>query len=304
MHINNLYKVQDILMFRECYALEKIHGTSAHISYTKEKGVTFFSGGENYDRFSKLFDLSIIDKFVVLGIDSVTVYGEAYGGKQQGMSATYGKELRFVVFDVKVGDSWLSVPNAHDVATKLGLEFVHYNKVPTTIEALDTERDADSVQAVRNGVGSGKLREGVVLRPLIELTKNDGSRIIVKHKRVEFSETAKPREVDPAKLTILTQANEIATEWVTSMRLEHVVDRLKSVGHKMDGPEYTSYAIGAMVDDIKREAEDEVIWSKEVERAIGKATALLFKQKVTSIKIPQEEPIMGLFTVGLDETTK
>lgn len=33
MHIDNLYKSQTLLMFRECYALEKIHGTSAHVMW-------------------------------------------------------------------------------------------------------------------------------------------------------------------------------------------------------------------------------------------------------------------------------
>ena len=31
LHIQNLYKDPRILMLREVYALEKIHGTSAHI---------------------------------------------------------------------------------------------------------------------------------------------------------------------------------------------------------------------------------------------------------------------------------
>lgn len=30
LHIDNLYKNRDILLFRECWALEKVHGTSAH----------------------------------------------------------------------------------------------------------------------------------------------------------------------------------------------------------------------------------------------------------------------------------
>ena len=42
MHIDNLYKNQDVLMFREAYALEKIHGTSAHVAYGPG-GLTFFS---------------------------------------------------------------------------------------------------------------------------------------------------------------------------------------------------------------------------------------------------------------------
>ncbi len=49
MHIDNLYKNQEILMLKECYAMEKIHGSSAHISWKNdsfmESGiVNFFCG--------------------------------------------------------------------------------------------------------------------------------------------------------------------------------------------------------------------------------------------------------------------
>ncbi len=42
-------------------------------------------------------------KFLETGLEEVTIYGEGFGGKMQGMSDTYGKELRFVAFDVKIG---------------------------------------------------------------------------------------------------------------------------------------------------------------------------------------------------------
>ena len=45
LHIPNLYKAQEILMFKRCYALEKIHGTSAHIAWDGNH-IRFFSGGE------------------------------------------------------------------------------------------------------------------------------------------------------------------------------------------------------------------------------------------------------------------
>ena len=38
--------------------------------------------------------------------------------------------------------------------------------------------------------------------------------------------------------------------------------------------------IAAMIEDVKRESEGEVEWSKEVERAIGKATAESFKRNL------------------------
>ena len=42
-HIENLYKNQTILLFRRCWALEKVHGTSAHITYVEGQPLSFSS---------------------------------------------------------------------------------------------------------------------------------------------------------------------------------------------------------------------------------------------------------------------
>ena len=280
LHIENLYKAQDILLFKEAYAMEKIHGSSAHVSYKDEK-LNFFSGGEKHETFLKIFDLPKLEEnFKTLGhgSTSITVYGEVYGGKCQGMKATYGDTLKFIVFDVDIADHWLDVPNAHDVTNKLGLEFVHYVKIPTDITAIDAQRDAPSVQAVRNGITEPKMREGVVLRPLIEVQKNNGSRIISKHKRPEFSERKTIPEVDPAKREILEKAESIALEWVTEMRLSHVLDKLGSPTDMRASPE----VIKAMIEDVTREASGEIIDSKEARKAIGSRAVKLFKEKLTA----------------------
>ena len=282
LHIDNLYKNQIILLFRECFALEKIHGTSAHIKFTNVSGpaIHFFSGGESHDRFSKLFNPEfLIEKFQEIGQTEITIFGEAYGGKQQGMSGTYGKELKFIAFDVRIGDNWLDVPNAEQIVKSLGLEFVDYARVSTDLISLDKERDKDSTQAIRNGVGAGKLREGVVLRPLIELTQNNGERIICKHKRDEFRETKSARPViDPLKLEVLKNAQLISNEWATPHRLEHILQKI-SYPHEMA---LIPKIIADMVNDIKREGEREIIWSKDAERAIGKKTVELFKNHLKS----------------------
>jgi len=310
LHINNLYRDQVILMFRECYALEKIHGTSAHITFNFTSGdfwsAKFFSGGESYTKFVSLFDqvkLQTAVKDLDIPIDKeITVFGEAYGGSQQGMSHTYGKELKFIVFDIKIGDNFLSVPDAEDVAKKLGLEFVHYTKVPlvkwgesgnevvTDLRHIDAERDMPSVQAVRNGVstpeafmkGEGPGREGVVLRPLIEMTLNNGQRVIVKHKGDKFKETATPRPVvDPSKLKVLSDATAVANEWTTNTRLEHILQKIQPARLNGEIPEFdmsqVPQIIKAMIEDVLREGEGEIVVSESVKKAIGKKAIELFK---------------------------
>ncbi len=280
MHIDNLYKNQDILEFKECYAMEKIHGTSAHISY-KNDMVGFFAGGSKHETFIALFDeMVLLHKFrELVPLDfSVRIYGEAYGGKLMGMSATYGSALKFVAFEVQIGDLWLSVPKAEIFCRQLGLDFVHYRKIPTTLEAIDVERDADSVQAVKNGMGTGHKKEGIVLRPSIEVIKNNGERVIAKHKRDEFKETMTPRSVTD-KLVKRTEIKAILSEWVTEERLNHIL----TSGEVEPKIENLGKIIHLMVQDIYREGKDEVEESKDLEKAIGRETALMFKRGLDEI---------------------
>lgn len=279
MHISNLYKSQEILLFKECYALEKIHGTSSHIGWKFEnKQIHFFAGGESHEKFLALFDQAFLKaKFEEIFPDvDATIYGEAYGGKQQGMSHTYGKELKFIGFDVQVGELWLNVPNAEDVCKKFNIEFVHYDKIEVNLDNLNAYRDAPSVQAIRNGCGDDKKREGIVLRPLIEMRLNNDERVICKYKPDEQMENKTKREVSPEQLKVLEDAKAIAEEWVVELRLVHVLQKfpndvnMESVGN----------IIKAMIEDVYREGKNEIIESKAVEKAIGKKTVELFKRKL------------------------
>lgn len=299
--ITNLYRAegQTILLLKECYALEKIHGTSASVSWetlamspTSEgeevtrNALLFHSGGASLASFQACFnEAELLEKFKALEHKNVTVYGEGYGGSQQKMSHRYGPTLKFVAFDVQIGDYWLSVPKAEDVCKKLGIEFVHYERVPTDLEVLNRLRDAPSIQAVRNGIVELQPREGIVLRPIVEMSEGSGEhsyRICAKHKRDEERETATPRKVmDAGKLQVLEDANKIALEWVTPTRLEHVLDKLpQGIGLKE-----IPLVIAAMIIDVVAEGHGEFVDSKEARAAIGKRAVELFKKQVTEIKV-------------------
>ena len=271
-----------MLLFKEVFACEKVHGTSAHVAFTSPLGepengeLRFFSGGEKHVNFLSCFDHDeLLAKFQAIGHEKVIVYGEAYGGKQQGMSHTYGKELKFIAFEVKIGNAWLDVPNAHDVATKLGLEFVPYERVPATVEALDAERDRPSRVAVRRGIEEEKMSEGIVIRPIIEVRDARGERVLAKHKRPEFSERKSKRDtvVNPEKALVLNTAREVAAEWVTPMRLEHVLDKIPGEQEMKDVP----VIIKAMLNDVFTEGAGEVVDTKENRKAIAALAVKLFK---------------------------
>ena len=278
-----------IFLFKEVYALEKIHGSSSHIAW-HDGIVTYFSGGEKHERFVALFDHeALVAAFTALGHTNVTVYGEVYGGSMQGMAKRYGPKLRFVAFEVFIGaeggtgGTWLNVPNAADVVAKVGLEFVHYRLVSTDLPTLDAERDAPSEQARRNGVEGDQPREGVVLRPPLEFSCN-GARVMVKHKRAEERETATPRNIDdPAVKAAYDTAQAVAEEYVVPMRLVHVLQKLPQ-DIAIEG---TGKVVKAMVDDILVECAGEFTDTKEVRTAIGKRAAALFHAHLrASIPVP------------------
>jgi hypothetical protein len=281
MHIDNLYKDDTLVrLFRRLYAMEKVHGTSAHVAWSADAGVSFFSGGVKHEQFVALFDAEhLAGKFAGAGWPGkVTVYGEAYGGKCQGMAKTYGPGLRFIAFEVLLGDAneraqWLPVPQAEKAARALGLDFVPWREINATWAEVNYERDRDSELAVRNGMGVGHKREGIVLRPLAELMDTHGNRLIAKHKGDAFQERQHtPRT--PAEIAVLSNAQDVAAEWVTPMRLVHVMDKQPdwwSVQHVPD-------VLKALWADISREAKGEIVDGRAVRVAIGKAGAKLFRQ--------------------------
>ena len=211
----------------------------------------------------------------------LTIYGEAYGGKLQGMSHTYGPDLKFIAFEVMIKrdiEYWLTVPQAEAIATKFGQEFIPYRIINTTEEEINAEMMRDSEVAVRRGMGLGHMREGIVLRPLVELIHPNGGRIIAKHKRPEFAERVNtPKFNDPEKQKVLEDATAIAEEWVTAVRLEHVLDAIGITEPRMED---AAKIIKGMVSDVYREAAGEIVESKDASRAIGKQTMKVLKARL------------------------
>jgi len=101
----------------------------------------------------------------------------------------------------------------------------------------------------------------------------NGGRHICKHKRDDFAEVRTPREVDPDKEMLIYRGQEVAEEFVTEMRLKHILDK-NLFTTLQDIPK----VIQAMIDDIAIEAEGEYISSKIVLKAIGGKTVALFKK--------------------------
>lgn len=286
--IENLYRNPDALTLPEgeCYAMEKLDGTSSNLGY-KDSKLSFYSGGSKYETFKAIFDEQALLSALQLLFkpeDSVKIYGEAYGAKVQGLGHRYGDQLRFCAFEVQVNGTWLPVPEAQKIVEYLGLEFVHFVKVPCTVEALNAERDKPSTQAQRNGMGE-QLSEGIIIRPLTERTREDGTRCIWKHKQDRVREMKTPRSLDPDKNKVLEDARAIAEEFVVEERLRHVMDSLAvSYGKTSEDLkiEDTPALLAQMVNDVNTECAGEFVRTKETDRAISKRAAVLFHAHLKS----------------------
>ena len=184
-----------------------------------------------------------------------------------------------VYFESNEGKGFINVPDAERIAQSLNLEFVHYIKGPNTPEWIESQSNSESVQAIRNGVGPGKNREGVVVRPLVESKFPNGKRIILKHKNAEFWEI-KTRRPLGEKLKIVDNINEIVNDWVTDERYEHVKDRvLQQKANKTLEAKDVKLFLDLMVEDVQRESEGEVVWSNDLIRSIRQVAAAMFKNK-------------------------
>lgn len=119
------------------------------------------------------------DLFENAGLREIILFGEGYGPKIQN-GGKYRNDPSFILFDVKIGDFWLSRENVADIASKLGLDVVPEIGQGTLF---------DAIELVENGLQSqfgDFYEEGLVCRPLVDLFDRKGQRIICKVKHVDL----------------------------------------------------------------------------------------------------------------------
>ena len=165
---------------------EKVDGTNIRVIWQGGK-LSFGGKTDNAqihgDLVKWLYANITIEKLMAVFPDvAVVIYGEGYGPGIQKGGGLYANEKKLIVFDVKVGDWWLSDENMRDVASKLSLDAVPLIGEMTLAEATDKVRVG--FPSLLNG---GKAQaEGLVGRPVEALFDKRGSRLIVKLKTKDF----------------------------------------------------------------------------------------------------------------------
>jgi hypothetical protein len=148
------------------------------------------------------------DLFMDNKLNDIVLFGEGYGPKIQNggkyfdqkfvMDPEVGldKKHKFVLFDVKIGDTWLERHNVDDIARKLGIEHVPtigHGTLHEAIEIVSTGITFESSGGIKRW-GRGGLKsawgdfeaEGIVARTATPLFDRRGERMITKIKAVDF----------------------------------------------------------------------------------------------------------------------
>jgi hypothetical protein len=111
--------------------------------------------------------------------NEVCLYGEGVGPRIQGGSM-YGTDQHFVLFDVRIGDWWLTRKSVCDISVSMQIPLV------PIVGMGDLLRMTEFVKGRPDSRYGDGLMEGVVARPIGDLRARNGSRIITKLKVCDF----------------------------------------------------------------------------------------------------------------------
>lgn len=128
-----------------------------------------FAGDEAEQMFEQKF-----------GETEVTLYGEGYGaGIQKG--GLYRPDVSFILFDVLIGDIWLTRDSVEDIASAFGIDVVPFLGFGDLDDAVAFVKEKPMSR-----IGTAPM-EGIVARPLVEVRDRMGRRVIVKIKARDFA---------------------------------------------------------------------------------------------------------------------
>jgi len=166
------------------YFTEKVDGTNIRVIWDGAK--IEFRGRTDKATIppfllKKLETLFTTDKMRNVFDGPACLYGEGYGARIQKRGADYIPDgVDFVLFDVLIGNYWLRRNDLEDVADKLQIKVVPVVGIGSLYDAIETAREGFTSK------WGPFTAEGLVVKPLVQLLKRDGSRIIGKIKHRDF----------------------------------------------------------------------------------------------------------------------
>jgi len=120
----------------------------------------------------------------ILPGDECIIFGETYGrGMQKPGSRYCSTNLKFICFDIKIGNIWLKRDAVEDICKKLNVDVVPFVGEMTLNEAIEYVKKGFMSTVSEDPTLEA---EGLVLRAPLGLLDRMGRRIITKVKTVDF----------------------------------------------------------------------------------------------------------------------
>lgn len=167
---------------------EKIDGTNIRVIYDGNS-VVFNGKTDNAQIPSKLYlkltELFNVEKMASVFDCPVCLYGEGYGAGIQKGGIYIPDGCNFILFDVFV-DIWLKRPDVCDIANKLNIPVVPIIGSGSLYDAIKMVESGFASEVAPQQLTGRATAEGLVMRPMVEMSNRRGERIITKIKHKDF----------------------------------------------------------------------------------------------------------------------
>ena len=280
-HIKNLDDTPGIFDLPEVIVTEKIHGSGMRIGLID--GCVRFGG-----RRLEFTNISPQSKdgqgFVSWALETglgekiaktfqnhdIIFYGEWHGSGtpqkgwpqiQKGIRYIKGNDFR--IFDIRLDGKYLSQDQLSEFAEKAGLKTMPILcRGKPERKIFDSFIDTMSLLGAENGIAYPEnTMEGIVIRPIQFLWEENREPVMAKHKIGKWAERASEQrhpKIPKQKKEIPAGAKEFAEEFVTDVRLEHILDQLKEENIPIE-KSAMGEVMKRMGQDIKREGNSTLI---------------------------------------------
>ncbi len=181
------WRLPEFEYLKDCqwYFTEKVDGTNIRVMWD---GTEIRWGGKTNNAqiptflITKLQGLFPVSKFQGIFPEPICLYGEGYGAKIQRGGGNYiPNGCDFVLLDVRIGDWWLQRKDVENIASRLNISVIPIIGNGGLMTAVDMAEKGFNSQ------WGNFPAEGIVVRPMVELSTRSGHRIIGKIKSKDFS---------------------------------------------------------------------------------------------------------------------
>jgi Rnl2 family RNA ligase len=325
--IENVYSDKTLEEFRSrvsedevwCVS-EKVHG--ANFSFTTD-GVTvkyakrtsflepadlkqFYNCQNICDRITpKIVDIFNTLKLQIPTLETVTVYGELFGGGYSGIEKNpecklvqkgveYYHEHGFYAFDISITyDAQFKYLN-YDEAVKLFERHNVFHAKIAFVGTLDecliysraTYEDLTDIPKALYGDDYkeilGNVREGNVIKPIIHHYMPSGSSVVLKDKNDKFKEKAGEKRLNLANLDVYKSVIKIAKLYITEVRLNNYISKNGPLTKENKG-NYIGGLCHDAIEDFLKENPDKVETFKQMKQKVYKALSYKSRDLVTKM---------------------